>query len=369
MTDIKEQLIAKAKAEEFDLIRITKAGNIADAGKHLEAFVSSGYHGDMSWLKDTLERRKNPKILWPEVRSIIMLGVNYGPKRSPLEDLQHHHKGTISVYARGKDYHDIIKKRLKRLARWLHQETEQQVKVFVDTAPVMEKPLAQMAGLGWQGKHTNLVSRKFGSWLFLGSIFTTADLAHDTAEHDHCGSCRKCLDICPTKAFPKPYVLDARRCLAYLSIEHKGHIAEEFRKPMGNRIFGCDDCLAVCPWNKYAQLASESRFAGREDTSTPLLEDLLSLDEAHFRKRFAGTPVKRTGWVRFLRNVLIAAGNSKDKGLIVKIRNFMDNQSALVRAMAVWAQKQLMTPDEFATLKAQYLLQETDHTVRLEWEE
>ncbi|MEM7621076.1 MAG: tRNA epoxyqueuosine(34) reductase QueG [Pseudomonadota bacterium] len=366
-TRTKSQLIEKARGLGFDVIHITKPDAISHAGDKLEAFVRAGYHGDMAWMAETLERRKRPQNLWPDVKSIVMLGMNYGPETSPLDDLAKKERGLVSVYARGKDYHDILKSKLKQLASWLHHETQHEVKVFVDTAPVMEKPLAQAAGLGWQGKHTNLVSREFGSWLFLGSIFTTAELPENTPEQDHCGSCRKCLDICPTDAFPTPYQLDARRCLAYLTIEHKGHIPEEFRKPLGNRIFGCDDCLAICPWNKYAKATSEILFANREATHLPPLEDLLALNEAEFRKRFAGTPVKRTGWKRFLRNVLIGTGNSGNQKHVLQVVPFLNDESSLVRAMAIWACKQLMTCNDFAALRREYFAKENDTAVSQEW--
>ena len=269
----------------------------------------------MDWLADRPERRADPRGLWPDVRSVIMLGVNYGPDQNPLKILEARSRGAISVYAQGDDYHDLIKKRLKALARWLVAAEACEVKVFVDTAAVMEKPLAQAAGLGWQGKHTNLVSREFGSWLFLGAIFTTLDLPHDDADTDHCGSCRACLDICPTSAFPAPYQLDARRCISYLTIEHKGPIPREFRKAIGNRIYGCDDCLAVCPWNKFAQAGRETKLAARDELRAPPLAELARLDDAAFRAMFTKSPVKRIGRDRFVRNVLIAIGNSGDAEL------------------------------------------------------
>jgi epoxyqueuosine reductase len=296
-----------------------------------------------------------------------MLGMNYGPETDPLAILEERGRGAISVYARGRDYHDVIKGRLKGLAGWLHRETGAEVKVFVDTAPVMEKPLAQSAGIGWQGKHTNLVSRDLGSWLFLGAIFTAADLPPDDPETDHCGNCRRCLDICPTDAFLGPYRLDARRCISYLTIEHKGHIPREFRGPMGNRIYGCDDCLAVCPWNKFAEMASEAKFAARPMTEGAPLADLLDLDDAAFRAAFSGSPVKRSGRDRFIRNVLIAAGNSGDASLMPKIERLMTDASPLVRAMAVWAAGALCGAGEFARLRDRHLPRERDEAVRGEW--
>jgi epoxyqueuosine reductase len=325
-------------------------------------------HGDMDWLAAREGRRRDPKALWPEVRSIAMLGMNYGPDTDPLAILEQRSRGAISVYARGRDYHDVIKGKLKTLGGWLQRESGEGVKVFVDTAPVMEKPLAEAAGIGWQGKHTNLVSRDLGSWLFLGAIFTAAELPPDEPEADHCGSCRACLDICPTDAFPAPYRLDARRCISYLTIEHKGHVPREFRAPMGNRIYGCDDCLAVCPWNKFAAAAREAKFAGNAMTGGAPLAELLRLDDAGFRAAFAGTAVKRTGRNRFIRNVLIAAGNSGDGGLLPQVRTLMADDSPLVRAMAVWAASRLLDADgEFTQLRNAHLPRETDDAVRAEW--
>jgi epoxyqueuosine reductase len=297
-----------------------------------------------------------------------MLGMSYAPDSDPLDTLDQPQRGAISVYAQGKDYHDILKGKLKKLASSLANECQADVKVFVDTAPVMEKPLAAAAGLGWQGKNTMLVSREHGSWLFLGAIFTTAELPPDAPEADHCGSCRRCLDVCPTAAFPAPYQLDARRCLAYLSIEHKGHIPAEFRRAMGNRVFGCDDCLAVCPWNKFAAAAREARFHARAETDNPPLTELLQLDDAAFRARFSGTPVKRTGRDRFMRNVLIAAGNSGDAGLLPHVEALLGDQSPLVRAMAVWAMRQLTGDGIGDGLRHRHLAREADNAVRAEWQ-
>jgi epoxyqueuosine reductase len=297
-----------------------------------------------------------------------MLGLNYGPSHDPLAVLEQRGLGAISVYARGDDYHELIKKALKGLARWLIDKAGGDVKVFVDTAAVMEKPLAEATGIGWQGKHTNLVSRRFGSWLFLGAILTTAQLQPDTPEVDHCGTCRRCLDVCPTQAFPAPYQLDARRCIAYLTIEHKGHIPAEFRKPIGNRVFGCDDCLAVCPWNKFAETARHAKLQALPANHAPPLIELLGLDEAGFRRRFAGTPIKRTGRDRVVRNALIAAGNSGDAGLLPAVERLLGDASALVRAMAVWALKRLAAPDHAGRLQAQHLPGEPDLHVRTEWD-
>jgi epoxyqueuosine reductase len=303
-------------------------------------FLDVGAHGDMIWMAANAERRGNPRALWSDVRSIVMLGMNYGPDDDPLAILQQRDRGGISVYARGDDYHDIIKPRLKTLARWLVEQAAGDggdVKVFVDTAAVMEKPLAQAAGLGWQGKHTNLVSLELGSWLFLGAIFTTLDLPPDAAVADHCGSCHACLDVCPTAAFPAPYRLDARRCISYLTIEHKGPIPRALRPLMGNRIYGCDDCLAVCPWNKFAQAGREMKLAARENLRAPLLADLAQLDDAAFRALFAKSPVKRTGRARFVRNVLIAIGNSGDAALAGTAERLLADEAPLVRGAAVWA--------------------------------
>ncbi|MEM7570976.1 MAG: tRNA epoxyqueuosine(34) reductase QueG [Pseudomonadota bacterium] len=306
-----------------------------------KAFIDHGHHGEMSWLENTLARRLSPEKMWDNATSVVMLSANYGPSHNPLEDLALTDRGNISVYARNKDYHDVIKKRLKQLARWMAQTSGGQVKVFVDTAPLMEKPLAQAAGLGWLGKHTNLVSRSHGSWLFLGCILTDLALAPDAPEDDHCGACSACVDVCPTHAFPAPYQLDARRCISYLTIEYKGHIPKEFRKAMGNRIYGCDDCLAVCPWNKYARTAKEAAFHPRPELTAPLLADLLALDDAAFREVFTASPVKRIGRDRFVRNVLIAAGNSADETLTQHIRPHLEDPNPIVRAMAVWALRTL----------------------------
>jgi len=366
---LKAELLRRGQAEGFAVIGVTTPGAIGQAGDRLAEFLQHGMHGDMEWLAARHDARAHPSALWPEARSIVMLGLNYGPDTDPLAILAERRRGAISVYARGRDYHDIIKGKLKTLGGWLHRESGADVKVFVDTAPVMEKPLAQGAGIGWQGKHTNLVSRDLGSWLFLGAIFTTAELAPDAPETDHCGNCRRCLDICPTDAFPGPYRLDARRCISYLTIEHKGHIAPEFRKAMGNRIYGCDDCLGVCPWNKFAAAASEAKFAPRPITDGAPLSELLALDDAAFRAGFAGSPVKRTGRNRFIRNVLIAAGNSGDLGLVPQVMGLLRDASPLVRAMAVWAASELLreNPAAFAALKAAHWPTETDDAVRDEW--
>ncbi len=358
----------KALALGFDAAGFASAEASEAAKDGLVQFLAAGYQGDMGWLADTAERRIAPRALWPDCRSVIALGLNYGPARDPMALLEERDRGIVSCYAQGRDYHDVIKSRLKALARWLVEQFACEVKVFVDTAPVMEKPLAQAAGLGWQGKHTNLVSRELGSWLFLGEVFTTLDLAPDAPEADHCGSCRACLDVCPTAAFPGPYRLDARRCISYLTIEHKGHIAREFRRPMGNRIYGCDDCLAVCPWNKFAEASRETAFLPRAELTAPRLADLAALDDTGFRQVFSGSPIKRIGRDRFVRNVLIAIGNSGDVGYAPLLERLVDDASPLVRAMAVWALAQLLSPSEFTALRTAKLPEEPDPDVRAEWE-
>ncbi|MFK8032661.1 MAG: tRNA epoxyqueuosine(34) reductase QueG [Hyphomicrobiales bacterium] len=338
MTDkILSALKQDASTYGFDAISIAHAHLPEITRQNLTEYVAKGRHGSMSWMEETLARRADPKTLWPDAKSVIMLGMNYGPDDNPLPQLERTQEGTISVYAQNRDYHDLIKGRLKTIAGRFASRNNAQVKVFVDTAPVMEKPLAEQAGLGWQGKHTNLVSREFGSWLFLGSIFTDLELRPDTPEIDHCGSCRACLDICPTNAFPAPYQLDARRCISYLTIEHKGPIPEEFRKPMGNRIYGCDDCLAACPWNKFASKANEAKLHARDDLKHPDLNFLASLDDAAFRKFFSGSPIKRIGRNRFLRNVLIAIGNSGEEKLKVAAKPHLADPDPVVRDAAEWA--------------------------------
>jgi len=365
---LKSALLAQAAAAGFNTIGITSPDAATASATHFQEFLNLGRHGDMDWLAAKADRRANPSVLWPQVQSIIMLGMNYGPDENPMEKLRLRSNANISCYAHGRDYHDLIKKRLKRVARWLHFETGAGVKVFVDTAPVMEKPLAARAGLGWQGRHTNLVSREFGSWLFLGAIFTELRLPPDAPERDHCGSCRACLDICPTQAFPGPGMLDARRCISYLTIEHKGHIDREFRAPMGNRVYGCDDCLSVCPWNKWAQQARETAFHPSTDISENTLAEMLHLDDAAFRLRFSGSPVKRTGRNRFIRNCLIAAGNSGDGALLSVITPLLKDASPLVRAMAVWAIRRLAPAKMIAALRTENLAQESDPAVRAEWD-
>ena len=349
------------------MARVTNLADDPLLANRLHAFIAEGRHGTMTWMAETQDRRESALKLWPEARSAIMLAQNYGPDVDPMSRLQDKGAGVISVYALNRDYHDVVKGKLKRIAQWLAHQTGSDVKVFVDTAPLMEKPLAQRAGLGWQGKHSNLVSRELGSWFFIGTILSAAYLDPDEPETDHCGTCRACLDICPTKAFPAPYQLDARRCISYLTIEYKGHIAREFRQAMGNRIFGCDDCLAVCPWNKYARSASEVRLKARRDLVAPRLAALLEIDDAGFRKFFSGSPVKRVGRNRFIRNVLIAAGNSGDAALIPRVEALLDDPSPLVRAMAVWALSQLAPPSLFVRRKKSHEITEVDADVLREW--
>ena len=340
----------EARKLGFDAVAVAAPDSMPLAPARLAEYVEKGRHGSMEWMAETLLRRGSPRALWPDVRSVVMLGMNYGPDSDPLALLSKRDRAAISVYARHRDYHDVIKGRLKELAQKFSARSGAEVKVFVDTAPVMEKPLAAAAGIGWQGKHTNLVSREFGSWLFLGSIFTAAELAPDAAERDHCGSCRNCLDICPTEAFPAPYQLDARRCISYLTIENKGPIPHEFREAIGNRVYGCDDCLAACPWNKFARTASEAKLVARDDLKEPALAELLTLDDAAFRTLFSGSPVKRIGRDRFIRNVLVASGNSGDQALVPKVRALVADPSPLVRGAAVWALSRLMDRDAFACL-------------------
>jgi epoxyqueuosine reductase len=360
-------LDADARRLGFDAVGVAPGEGDVTAGPRLEEFVTKGWHGTMGWMPETLERRRSARALWPAVRSIIVLGMNYGPDEDPLEILGRPDRGAISVYARNRDYHEVLKGRLKELgSRLIAKAGGGEMKVFVDTAPVMEKPLGQMAGLGWQGKHTNLVSRELGSWLFLGSIFTTLDLAPDAPGRDLCGSCNACQEACPTAAFPAPYRLDARRCISYLTIETKAPIPTEFRVAMGNRIYGCDDCLAVCPWNKFAASAREAKLMAREDLKAPPLADLLNLDDSAFRALFAGSPVKRVGRAKFVSNCLIAAGNADDPALLPAVRRLAEDEAPLVRAMAVWALGRLR-PAEALAARTAALHREANETVRSEW--
>ncbi|HEX3485973.1 MAG TPA: tRNA epoxyqueuosine(34) reductase QueG [Micropepsaceae bacterium] len=364
---LRETIRARAADEGFDVVGFAPAVRSKGAAEGLALYLAQGHHGDMGWMKATFERRADPHTLWPDAQSVITLGVNYGPVTDPLAALARNERGVVSVYAQGADYHDVLKRHLKRLASWIVETYGGDVKVFVDTAPVMEKPLGEASGIGWQGKHTNLVSREFGSWLFLGSIFTTLPLDADAAERDHCGSCSNCLDVCPTRAFPAPYKIDARRCISYLTIEHKGHIAREFREPMGNRIYGCDDCLAVCPWNKFARAARDCAFHPRIELTHPLLRELALLDDAAFREIFRGSPIKRIGRDRFIRNVLIAIGNSGQPAMAAVVEARLSDDSPLVRAMAVWALSKLLQRHAFAVLAEQYAIAETDCDVAAEW--
>ncbi len=349
----------------FDAVGFADAAH--GAGAELAEFLAQGYHGDMGWLAGTAERRASPTSLWPDARGVVALAANYGPGGDALEALGHPDRGAISVYARGRDYHDVLKKRLRVLAAWLHRTYDSEVKLFVDTAPVMEKPIAEAAGLGWQGKHTNLVSRQFGSWLFLAEIYTAIAFEPDMPGTDHCGSCRRCLDACPTNAFPAPHRLDARRCISYLTIEHKGHIDAELRPLMGNRIYGCDDCLAVCPWNKFAAPSRIEEFLPRSGIDAPRLAALAALDDAAFRRAFSGSPIKRTGRDRFVRNVLIAIGNGADPTHAPAAERLLDDASPLVRAMAVWALARLLEAGPFESLRARHLPAEIDPAVAAEW--
>ncbi|WP_299846424.1 tRNA epoxyqueuosine(34) reductase QueG [uncultured Roseovarius sp.] len=341
MDELKQKLVAQAQAEGFDLARVCRPWDVPQMPDRLAAFLDKGYHGQMGWLAERTHWRGAPQVLWPDARSVIMLGESYTPEADPTVTLSEADVGTISVYARNRDYHDTVKKRLKRLARWLIDQAGGEVKVFVDTAPVPEKPLGQAAGLGWQGKHTNLVSRDLGSWFFIGSVFTTLKIETDPAENDHCGNCRSCLEVCPTNAFPAPYQLDARRCISYLTIEHHGPVEEDLRGLMGNRIYGCDDCLAACPWNKFAVAAREVKYHARDDLMAPKLAELAILDDTAFRAFFSGSPIKRIGRNRFVRNVLYAIGNSDDAALLPVAQGLCDDADATVADAARWATQRL----------------------------
>ena len=364
--DIRAEIRGQALQEGFDVVRFAVANAAPQSGERLAAFLAQERHGSMDWMQKNADRRADPKTLWPEAKTAIMLGVNYGPRSDRFDKDIPPDRAAISVYAQGDDYHDVIKGALKRFGHFIADKYAADVKVFIDTAPVMEKPLAQTSGVGWQGKHTNLVSRLYGSWLFLGSVFTTLELSPDEAEVDHCGGCHRCLDVCPTNAFPAPYELDARRCISYLTIEHKGHIPAEFREPMGNRIYGCDDCLAVCPWNKFASLARDIRLRARAELVQPKLSELAKLNDAEFREIFRGSPIKRIGRDRFVRNVLIAIGNAGDAKLLPNVEELLDDPSPLVRAMAVWALHRL-APERAKALAHERHAAEMDDAVRAEW--
>ncbi len=364
--ELRRTIRERVLADGFDAVGFAPASVSGEAGERLSEFLSAGFHGDMGWMATRAAERAAPTTLWPEAKTAIVVGLSYAPKDDPMTLLAHKERGVVSVYARGSDYHDLLKSRLKRVARWLSESQSAGVKVFVDTAPVMEKPLAMAAGIGWQGKHTNLVSRDHGSWLFLGSILTTLDLTSDEMQADLCGSCSRCLDVCPTAAFPAPYKLDARRCISYLTIEHKGPIDRELRPLIGNRIYGCDDCLAVCPWNKFAQAGREAAFHPRIELSAPRLAELARLDDATFRQLFSGSPIKRIGRNRFIRNVLIAIGNSGLPDLIEVAEALLNDESPLVRGAAVWALSRL-SPTKHAAQKTKRLAAEADEGVREEW--
>jgi epoxyqueuosine reductase len=360
---IRDAIRAKALELGFDAVGFAKAALAPDAQENLKQFIAQGLHGEMDWMPAKADRRRDPKVLWPDAKSVVVLGLNYGPEDAAI-DLRPD-RANISVYARHRDYHDILKKKLKALGRWIAETQKTEVKVFVDTAPVMEKPLAQAGGIGWQGKHTNLVSRELGSWLFLGEVFLALDLEGDAAESDHCGECRRCLDACPTNAFPAAYRIDARRCISYLTIEHKGSIPRELRPLIGNRIYGCDVCLAVCPWNKFAQAAAQPELKARADLTAPELAELATLDDAAFRQRFSGSPVKRIGRDRFLRNVLIAIGNSGEAALRPAAIPHLADPAPLVRGAAVWALGRLSAPAEMRALAPEAA--DPDPAVAEEW--
>lgn len=364
----REFITGEALRLGFDAVGFAPAVQTDSAKAELRSFLDQGYHGDMGWLKDRADQRADPQRLWPEARSAIVLGHSYAPDSDPLEVLARPETAAISVYAQGKDYHDVIKPKLKQIARQMVQQFGGDVKVFVDTAPLMEKPLAQAAGLGWQGKHTNLVSRPHGSWLFLGAILTTLELEFSEPEIDHCGSCSRCLDICPTQAFVGPYRLDARKCISYLTIEHRGMIDRTLRPMMGNRIYGCDDCLAVCPWNKFAGATDEAAYRSRPGMGDARLEDLLQLDDAAFRLKFSGSPIKRIGRDRFIRNVLIAAGNAGQPSLAPRVRMHLEDPSPVIRGTAIWALSRLLPPQEFERLKQALSSLEGDTAVKAEWD-
>tara|TARA_Y100001960_G_scaffold8897_1_gene8595 strand:+ start:1287 stop:2429 length:1143 start_codon:yes stop_codon:yes gene_type:complete len=362
------EIHSQALSVGFDVVGITTPDGIGDSGRKLHDFLDRGWQGDMDWLATKAHFREHPLNLWPKAKSVIVVGANYFISGDPLSLLGESDVGVISVYARGRDYHDVLKSKLKRLARWIAKEYDADVKVLVDTAPIMEKPLAAAAGLGWQGKHTNLVSRELGSWLFLGVILTTLDLTPSVEESDNCGSCQRCLDVCPTEAFVGPHLLDARRCISYLTIEHKGAIPTEFRRSMGNRIYGCDDCLAVCPWNKFAQPSKETAFLPRAELTAPRLVDLAQLDDAAFRRVFSGSPIKRTGRDRFVRNVLIALGNSQDERSLPAVFARLDDLSDLVRGAAVWALRQLLDEEKFREVRKARRPKELTLEVLMEWD-
>ena len=364
---IRQRIRDDAASEGFGDIAFTSAEAVPHLADRLDAFIEDGHHGSMAWISETRDRRIAPTAMWDAAKTAIVMVMNYGPDHDPMDNLKATDAGNISVYARGRDYHDVIKGRLKQIAGRIAARERVMVKVFVDTAPLMEKPLAAQAGLGWQGKHTNLVSREYGSWLFLGVILTDADWAEDAISDDHCGSCTRCLDICPTNAFPEPYRLDASRCISYLTIEHDGMIPEEFRKPMGNRIFGCDDCLAVCPWNSFAQEGHEAKLKAMDGLDLPRLSELLALDEPGFKAKFAGSPVRRAGYVNFMRNVLIAAGNSDQISHVPALKTYLSSPHDVIKATAIWALKQLLNESDYTALKAQESQKTDPDIIAAEW--
>ena len=364
----RDRIREKALELGFDLVGFAPVSLDEGVQSNLDGYLAAGMHGEMDWMVAKAERRRQPSALWPDARSVIALAMNYTPADGALDSLDQPGVGHLSVYARGRDYHDVVKKQLKALGRWICETFPGDVKVFVDTAPVMEKPVAQQAGLGWQGKHTNLVSREHGSWLFLGEVFTTLEFADDAAETDHCGSCRNCLDACPTNAFPAPYQIDARRCISYLTIEHKGPIDRELRPLMGNRIYGCDDCLAACPWNKFAQTAPVTEMRARPELAAPKLADLARLSDSAFRTFFSRTAIKRIGRDRFVRNVMIALGNVGGDDAVEAAKERLQDESALVRGAAVWALSQLLTAEAFDRLRQKWRMREDDTHVIEEWD-
>ena len=367
LTRIRQRIRDDAASEGFGDIAFTSAEAVPHLADRLDAFIEDGHHGSMAWIPETRDRRIAPTAMWDAAKTAIVMVMNYGPDHDPMDNLKAKDAGNISVYARGRDYHDVIKGRLKQIAGRIAAREGVMVKVFVDTAPLMEKPLAAQAGLGWQGKHTNLVSRDYGSWLFLGVILTDADWAEDALSDDHCGSCTRCLDICPTNAFPEPYRLDASRCISYLTIEHDGMIPEEFRKPMGNRIFGCDDCLAICPWNSFAQEGHEAKLKAMDGLDLPPLSELLALDEPGFKAKFAGSPVRRAGYVNFMRNVLIAAGNSEQILHVPDLKTYLSSPHDVIKATAIWALKQLLDESDYTALKAKESQQTDPDIIATEW--
>ncbi|MEH6404386.1 MAG: tRNA epoxyqueuosine(34) reductase QueG [Sneathiella sp.] len=364
----KQTLLQFSLDQGFDSARIASADFGPLPGQFLDEYIDEGRHGEMDWLVAKQDWRRHPQSLWPDAKSAIVLGLNYGPAHDPRALADQPDRGIISVYAQGKDYHDIVKKRLKRIARWVVQEHGADVKVFVDTAPVMEKPLAAAAGIGWQGKHTNLLSREFGSWLFLGCVLTTLEIEPDDSKTGSCGSCTACLDACPTNAFPAPYKLDAKKCISYLTIETRSHIPREYRGAIGNRIYGCDDCLAACPWNKYAKQTQELAFAPREELTAPRLAELVQLDDPSFRTLFSGSPIKRLGRNRFIRNTLVALGNAKDTSSLSVVTPLLKDESPIIRVAAIWCCAQLMDGASFKTLRQSHYGSELDNEVIEEWD-